>query len=89
MAASSSILAEKLHEYPQQDVVDGGGADSAAILDDCLNRKVVCCSCCTVTPGEPSAPWGNVSGWMTNPTIRITWVGQDSMSCGCVVQCQS
>ncbi|MGI9466529.1 MAG: hypothetical protein ACR2OA_05345, partial [Rubripirellula sp.] len=36
MAASTSILADKLHEYPQQDVIDGA---SASILDDCLNEQ--------------------------------------------------
>ena len=25
MAASTSTLADKLHEYPQQDVIDGAG----------------------------------------------------------------
>ncbi len=39
MAASTSILAEKLHEYPQQDVVDGSGGDSSSILDSCLNQN--------------------------------------------------
>ena len=37
MAASTSILAEKLHEYPQQDVIDGTDGASTSILDDCLN----------------------------------------------------
>ena len=36
MAASPSILADKLHEYPQHDVIDGG---SDSILDDCLNQN--------------------------------------------------
>ncbi len=31
-----SILTEKLHEYPQQDVIDGAGSDS--VHDDCLNQ---------------------------------------------------
>lgn len=39
MAASTSILADKLHEYPQQDVIDGTSAGTAAILDDCLNKS--------------------------------------------------
>ena len=34
MAASTSILADKLHEYPQQDVIDGA---SDSLLDDCIN----------------------------------------------------
>src|SRR6056300_1338543 len=38
MAASTSILADKLHEYPQQDVIDGTDGVSASILDDCLNK---------------------------------------------------
>ena len=33
------ILPEKLHEYPQQDVIDGSAADSASILEDCLNQN--------------------------------------------------
>ena len=37
MAASTSILADKLHEYPQQDVIDGTSRGSDSILDDCLN----------------------------------------------------
>ena len=37
--AASSILPEKLHEYPQQDVIDGSGGESAAVLDDCLNHN--------------------------------------------------
>ena len=39
MAASASILAEKLHEYPQQDVIDGSGDVAGEILDDCLNKN--------------------------------------------------
>ena len=39
MTASTSILPEKLHEYPQQDVIDGSGGESAAILDDCINQN--------------------------------------------------
>ena len=38
MSASTTILEEKLHEYPQQDVIDGSGGGSAAVLDDCLNQ---------------------------------------------------
>ena len=39
MAASTSILPEKLHEYPQQDVIDGSVGESASILDDCINQN--------------------------------------------------
>ncbi|MEM1226141.1 MAG: hypothetical protein AAGJ40_10600 [Planctomycetota bacterium] len=39
MAVSTSTLADKLHEYPQQDVIDGTSGASAAILDDCLNQN--------------------------------------------------
>ena len=35
MASSTSILADKLHEYPQQNVLDGG---TASVLDACLNK---------------------------------------------------
>lgn len=38
MTNPSSILSDKLHEYPEHDVIDGsGGADS--ILDECLNAN--------------------------------------------------
>ena len=36
MAASNSILPDKLHEYPQLDVIDGG---SDSILNDCLHQN--------------------------------------------------
>ena len=39
MTTSTSVLADKLHEYPQQDVIDGTGGESASILDDCLNKN--------------------------------------------------
>ena len=38
MAASTSILTDKLHEYPQQDVIDGAGGEAASILDDLAHR---------------------------------------------------
>ena len=38
MPASTLILADKLHEYPQQDVIDGSGGASDLILDDCINE---------------------------------------------------
>ena len=38
MTNPASILSDKLHEYPEHDVIDGsGGADE--ILDDCLNKN--------------------------------------------------
>jgi hypothetical protein len=37
MSTSTSILPDKLHEYPQQDVIDGAGVGPDSILDDCLN----------------------------------------------------
>ena len=39
MAASASILADKLHEYPKQDVIDGTNGATASILDDCINQN--------------------------------------------------
>jgi hypothetical protein len=39
MAGSTSTLAEKLHEYPQQDVIDGSGGGAGSVLDDCLNNQ--------------------------------------------------
>ncbi len=38
MAASTSILTNKLHEYPQQDVIDGSSAGPDSVLEDCLNQ---------------------------------------------------
>ena len=38
MAASTSVLSEKLHEYPQQDVIDGNNGASSSVLEDCLNQ---------------------------------------------------
>ena len=32
-------LPDKLHEYPQQDVLDGASAGADSILDDCLNEN--------------------------------------------------
>ena len=39
MSTSTSILPDKLHEYPQQDVIDGAGVGPDSILDDCLNHN--------------------------------------------------
>jgi hypothetical protein len=39
MATSTSVLAEKLHEYPQQDVIDGTGGTASTVLDECLNHN--------------------------------------------------
>ena len=39
MTASTSTLADKLHEYPQQDVIDGSDQGSASILEDCLEKN--------------------------------------------------
>ena len=39
MAASTAILADKLHEYPQQGVIDGTTGGTASILDACLNQS--------------------------------------------------
>ena len=38
MAASTSILSDKLHEYPQQDVIDGSSSGPDSVLEDCLNQ---------------------------------------------------
>ncbi|MEC7903614.1 MAG: hypothetical protein VYE74_05420, partial [Verrucomicrobiota bacterium] len=38
MAASTSILSDKLHEYPQQDVIDGSSAGPDSVFEDCLNQ---------------------------------------------------
>ncbi len=38
MATPISILSEKLHEYPKQDVIDGSSGGLESILDDCLNQ---------------------------------------------------
>ncbi|MFN8710556.1 MAG: hypothetical protein ACK50J_28105 [Planctomyces sp.] len=39
MAASASIIADKLHEYPKQNVIDGASDGVAAVLDNCLNTN--------------------------------------------------
>jgi len=39
MAASTSTLAEKLHEYPEHDVLAGEGRAAEQALDDCLNEN--------------------------------------------------
>ncbi len=39
MAAANSILSDKLHEYPQQNVIDGAGDGIAAVLDNSLDRN--------------------------------------------------
>jgi len=36
---ASSTLADKLHEYPQQDVIDGTSDGVSAVLDDCINKN--------------------------------------------------
>lgn len=39
MAGKTSILADKLHEYPQQNVIDGASDGIAEVLDDCLDKN--------------------------------------------------
>ena len=39
MAGTTSILADKLHEYPQQNVIDGASDGIATVLDNCLNKN--------------------------------------------------
>ncbi|MFN9718071.1 MAG: hypothetical protein ACK58L_05205 [Planctomycetota bacterium] len=39
MAGTTSILAGKLHEYPQQNVIDGASDGIATVLDHCLNKN--------------------------------------------------
>ncbi|MFO0976368.1 MAG: hypothetical protein U0996_08210 [Planctomycetaceae bacterium] len=39
MAGTTSILAEKLHEYPQQNVIDGASGGIASVLDSCLTKN--------------------------------------------------
>ena len=39
MAATTSILADKLHEYPQQNVIDGSSGGIATVLDNCLEKN--------------------------------------------------
>lgn len=39
MVASTSILADKLHEYPKQGVVDGTSGGIASILDACIDKS--------------------------------------------------
>jgi hypothetical protein len=39
MAGTTSVLADKLHEYPQQNVIDGASDGIATVLDNCLNKN--------------------------------------------------
>lgn len=39
MAGMNSILADKLHEYPQQNVIDGASDGIETVLDNCLNKN--------------------------------------------------
>jgi hypothetical protein len=39
MAGTTSILADKLHEYPRLDVIDGASGGIATVLDNCLNKN--------------------------------------------------
>lgn len=39
MAGTNSILADKLHEYPQQNVIDGASDGIATVLDSCLDKN--------------------------------------------------
>ncbi len=39
MNVSTSILPDKLHEYPRQEVVDGSCGESASILSECLEQN--------------------------------------------------
>jgi len=39
MAGTNSILADKLHEYPQQNVIDGASDGIAKVLDNCLEKN--------------------------------------------------
>ena len=39
MAGTNSILADKLHEYPQQNVIDGASDGIATVLDNCLEKN--------------------------------------------------
>jgi hypothetical protein len=38
MASSTTTLNEKLHEYPEHEVIDGASDSVGSILDDCLNH---------------------------------------------------
>ncbi|HQX50086.1 MAG TPA: hypothetical protein PLR25_09270 [Planctomycetaceae bacterium] len=39
MADTTSILADKLHEYPQQNVIDGASDGISTVLDNCLEKN--------------------------------------------------
>jgi len=39
MAGTNSILADKLHEYPQQNLIDGASDGIASVLDNCLDKN--------------------------------------------------
>ena len=39
MAGTTSILADKLHEYPQQNLIDGASDGISTVLDNCLEKN--------------------------------------------------
>ena len=39
MAGTTSVLADKLHEYPQQNVINGASDGIATVLDSCLEKN--------------------------------------------------
>ena len=89
MPASTSILPEKLHEYPQQDVIDGSGGESAAVLDDCLNQNDGVLQLLHRYAGRTFCSPENAFVWTKDLTIRTTWEVPDWMKSGWVVPCPS
>ena len=86
MAASTTILANKLHEYPQQDVIDEG---SASILDDCLDKNGGVLQLLHRYAGRTFCTPANAFASMRGLTIRTTWTVRGLMNFGCAAPFQS
>ena len=85
MTTATSILPQKLHEYPQQDVIDGSGGESALIWKTVLLIMKVYCNFCIVMPAEHFVLPGSVYALMKVHIIPITWMVQGLMKFGWAV----
>ena len=86
MASATSILPEKLHEYPQQDVIDGSTGSSASILDDCLNQNDGVLQLMHRYAGRTFCSPGKRLRLDEDRTIPIIWEVQVWMRSGWVVR---
>ncbi len=89
MAGTTSILAEKLHEYPQQNVIDGASGGIASVLDSCLNKNGGVLPLLHRYAGRTFCTPGKRLRLMRSRTIPTTWVVRDSMNSGCAAPFRS